>query len=732
LHIHTPFTKLNNKYSTSSGIDIWVEFCKKIESSDVRVFGITDYFSVENYLTFIKKFRAEYPSSEKIFFPNIELRVDRSSNNRNEGYDLHLIFDNQIDDKQLEKFLENLKLDNTDESIRNLKVNELKTEAQFKAAFTTLPFINEALKDTFGNKKPYLKVLMAHGHGGVQPEKGNSRKHAVAEESDKRVANIYFGCDEKDRNYYLNDRGQVKKKKPCVTGSDSHSFEDFDNKVGKKFANDVAGQRYTLLTWIKADKTFEGLKQIIYEPSDRVFLGDKPDKLIEVESRRSRYIDSIKIRHTDSAQISGWFNDEIPLNPGLVAVIGRKGQGKSALTDIISFCGKTKIALDDYSFLRKDKFRKRGTAKDYSATLKWLDETQVTENLDLEVNTTEVEKIKYLPQKYVETICNDDGVSAKFQKEIDKVIFSYIPEEGRLNTTNLGDLVNVKTETIDTKISQIRADLNAINEKIVKLEGKKQPEYLESLKKKLVEKQRELKSLVKPKSVSPPKTKLKKSDQNKLDKLTKEIEKISKKIDSAKIDLKTTNDKINKLDKLKAAVEKLSESADKIIKDFAADAKFLLIDLSKLFSVKVSDGIFRCTEQKLSDKKKILEELLDQSDKPSPESLYAKKSNLGTQKESIIGALGEDQKRYSAYQEKLKEYKTQKKKIEGSKEDLALETIKSIESGIIYLKRKVNSDLKVAMVERVSLVEKLYAELRQKSDFYKDIYRPTAVQISQN
>jgi len=80
----------------------------------------------------------------------------------------------------------------------------------------------------------------------------------------------------------------------------------------------------------------------------------------------------------------------------------------------------------------------------------------------------------------------------------------------------------------------------------------------------------------------------------------------------------------------------------------------------------------------------------------------------------------------------LKEYKTQKKKIEGSKEDLALETIKSIESGIIYLKRKVNSDLKVAMVERVSLVEKLYAELRQKSDFYKDIYRPTAVQISQN
>ncbi|GEM_PF-1650200 len=35
-----------------------------------------------------------------------------------------------------------------------------------------------------------------------------------------------------------------------------------------------------------------------------------------------------------------WFKDiEIPLNYGLVAIIGNKGNGKSALTDIISLCG---------------------------------------------------------------------------------------------------------------------------------------------------------------------------------------------------------------------------------------------------------------------------------------------------------------------------------------------------------------------------------------------------------
>ena len=87
----------------------------------------------------------------------------------------------------------------------------------------------------------------------------------------------------------------------------------------------TGGTRYASPTWVKADKTFEGLRQITHEPRERVFFGDKPDKLLDVESNRSRFTDSIKVGHTDSKETSGWFNDEIPLNSGLVAVIGRKG-----------------------------------------------------------------------------------------------------------------------------------------------------------------------------------------------------------------------------------------------------------------------------------------------------------------------------------------------------------------------------------------------------------------------
>ena len=42
--------------------------------------------------------------------------------------------------------------------------------------------------------------------------------------------------------------------------------------------------------WIKADPTFEGLKQIIYEPKDRVFIGQEPEIIERVRSNKTKYI----------------------------------------------------------------------------------------------------------------------------------------------------------------------------------------------------------------------------------------------------------------------------------------------------------------------------------------------------------------------------------------------------------------------------------------------------------
>jgi hypothetical protein len=62
--------------------------------------------------------------------------------------------------------------------------------------------------------------------------------------------------------------------------SDAHSFGDATDK--DRIEN--------CFTWIKADTTFEGLLQVIHEPKERVFVGEKPRKLILVQNNSTKYI----------------------------------------------------------------------------------------------------------------------------------------------------------------------------------------------------------------------------------------------------------------------------------------------------------------------------------------------------------------------------------------------------------------------------------------------------------
>ena len=49
--------------------------------------------------------------------------------------------------------------------------------------------------------------------------------------------------------------------KPCIHGSDAHSITRLFNPDKDRYC------------WIRADTTFEGLKQLLYEPEDRVYIG---------------------------------------------------------------------------------------------------------------------------------------------------------------------------------------------------------------------------------------------------------------------------------------------------------------------------------------------------------------------------------------------------------------------------------------------------------------------------
>lgn len=87
----------------------------------------------------------------------------------------------------------------------------------------------------------------------------------------------------------------------------------------------VLGERYT---WIKTDPTFEGLRQIVFEPIDRMrFQEHKPEE-------KPPFLTIDQVRFLDS---SGKFqSDPILLNQNLVTIIGGKSTGKSILLSCIA------------------------------------------------------------------------------------------------------------------------------------------------------------------------------------------------------------------------------------------------------------------------------------------------------------------------------------------------------------------------------------------------------------
>lgn len=108
------------------------------------------------------------------------------------------------------------------------------------------------------------------------------------------------------------------------------------------FSSSTDKARIGCFTWIKADRTFDGLRQALNEPDDRIFVGDEPWQLQRVRENRTKYISSISITKAPGSKLSEeWFDFSLPLNHGLVAIIGNRGMGKSALTDTLAVLGNS-------------------------------------------------------------------------------------------------------------------------------------------------------------------------------------------------------------------------------------------------------------------------------------------------------------------------------------------------------------------------------------------------------
>lgn len=453
LHIHSPKTKLNDGFVLEGGKE-WEVYCRTLDASEVQVFGITDYFSADGYFAALKEFGTRHPKSGKLLLPNIELRTSDVVNKAQEEVNVHLIFNpfQSGYEDHIRQFLQNLKTNKTVGADRAVKASELRDARDFAAATTTREFIRDALKEVFGksaNLTDHVLILTAANNDGLRPERGKMRKELITDELDK-FSNGFFGNASNVSHYLRTDRFEDKtdasKPKPTLSGSDAHSFADLETRLGKIVLD---GERVLFQpTWIKADPTFDGLKQIIFEPSTRVHIGATAPMFHD----RARVLSSVTISHSD-----GWFEEvEIPLNSGLVSVIGQKGSGKSALAELIAYAAGSWETTEPGSFIR----RANSHIQKLTVTLNWAEGSPTIQRIgDPQSNE---QKVRYLSQKFVERLCAADHIADELIREIENVIFAHTDPTDTLNASDFEELRAAKTEGI-------RSDRERLREEVVRL-----------------------------------------------------------------------------------------------------------------------------------------------------------------------------------------------------------------------------------------------------------------------
>jgi len=411
LHVHLPGTKLSDSYAHSG--DVLEKFCDEIEASDVEVIGITDYFNIESYFEFVEKFYSKYPESTKVFFPNVELRLNESVNQVQEEVNIHVVFPPEISKAKSREFLSKLKTEITDENDRHKPCSEL-TTGEFESATITRKSLSEAIELTFGSKvarQDKLLIVTAANNDGVRPARGRNRKLNISDQIDK-FSDGYFGGSQ-NTEFFLNkdrleDDDQQIKTKPVYSCSDAHSFDDLSNWLGKSFTSDSTQKE---ITWIKANPTYEGLQQTLIEPSERVKIQDlKPD-----EKEPYKFISKVTFSGTND------FPDEIVFNSNLASIIGSRSSGKSALLAYIAHSINPEDTILRQMAAQEERDRNKvGPA----AGKTWQGVSQIVCKVEWAIGKSEEGRLIYIPQNYLYSISKRPE---EITKKIQPVLFANHP-----------------------------------------------------------------------------------------------------------------------------------------------------------------------------------------------------------------------------------------------------------------------------------------------------------------
>ncbi len=687
LHFHTP-SSFDYKYKSATPSQI----INTLIENEIALVAITDHHAIN--IDFINKLKNE--SKDRItILPGIELRTELGGSDC-----VHIIgiFPEYADLDLLQvKLIGHLNI--TEQDIQQIGNDKL--YVPYKDAFNKIIELGGIISIHAGEKTNGLKEIK-----NIWPHFQQFKKDISSSYIDIFEVGKLTDVEEYYEIVYPNIGFEL----PLVLCSDNHDIRDYTLRQN---------------CWFKANPTFHGLKQILIEPTERVFIGDKPLALDRLEKNQDKIIRTIEIKKNDKSQLDeNWFATKIDINPELVAIIGNKGSGKSALADIISLMGNTKN--DNFSFLTNKRFKKRNPinrASCFKARLTWYNNTQVIyDPIDKMPDIEQPEKIKYIPQNFLDKVCNEFDNS--FQSELYNVIFSHIPPEIKHGSKSLEELYNGQIYGQNESINILKEKIHKINEKIVSYQYLTSDSYKQKIMHLYTQKVEEIKThtKIKPIKVKDPSKEeaVKKENEEiliQLNELNKEFDSVNKNILQKSDNLSLVNKKIDGYNAIKNTVQNIHMYIDeqiKIIKD-----KFELVSLkvTDILSLKSDISLINNRLEELNTDKI---ELLKFFDENLETSLVYKIKVINKKKEALEKSLSVHQKAFEAYKTNLREWKDAHILLYGSIEkDKTYYYYKSL---LRRIPNEFVTFLDSLKKERVEMSTEIYKKKLEMLSFYKTYY----------
>ncbi|MBT4288081.1 MAG: AAA family ATPase [Deltaproteobacteria bacterium] len=744
LHVHTPFSIYQRFGENNEGT--WRKYIADLEAlpQEYSVLGINDYLFLDGYSKLKDEQNQKGKLLERVLLPVVEFRIEKFAGiqfGSLKRINLHVIFSDELSVETIKsQFLNTLEQSYTLESgeawtraITPESVSELGASIKSTVPENELPNYDTDLVEGFNNlnvKEDQIfssldkdcfkgKYLIAIGKTEWAELKWTDASIAT-KKSIINSADIVFTASESVKNF-KKSKDQLKKQGVndlLIDCSDAHYYSDSQEKdrIGNCF------------TWLKADPTFDGLKQTLNEPNERIFIGDKPPVLERVSRNRTKYINSLSINpvagYDDHA--GTWFKEiNVPFNKELVAIIGNKGSGKSAIADILSLCSNY-YNDSDFSFLTSRKFReKQGKiAKNFIAKLFWESGVKDSKKLDESPAETEILNVKYIPQGQFERLTNEINTAKEFQEEIESVVFSHIPESERLGAKSFSELVDIKTHAVETDLRSLTNDIEDINGAIIELERKKTVSYHLEIENKIATKRKELEALVEPVPVSDPNqvpVKKQKCEavNNKITAIKEDISKIEFNIEKAETDKKTALKDLQKLGDVKQDIQLKVTEFSQYISEKKDDLFVLGINIENLISLKTDftelDAKVSSINLHLQITLKNLGETESNDDiKSLVETLEEKQGELKTE----TSKLDLEQKAYQDYLSAIEIWQKDQKAVIGSEE--TFDSLDYYKSEIKYLETELTTELESKYEQRRNKVREIFDKKQEIIGVYKE------------